>query len=310
MSISPELPLVEYQFNFQVLNNLWLPDFSGSLWHSVFGSALHDGVCIGRDLKCDTCILLHSCDYSYLYSTPRPLNTEIMRKYKTIPAPHIIRPEQTKAQSFVAGQTVSLRFILIGNANQKLPLVIWSLLTAGSIGLGKSRSKLALQDVWQLQANNLPRLIYQQNEIKTQPDNKPLAIIAMPSQVMLRFITPYRQDNNNFKAGTMDIKKFLMAIVRRVSLLQYFYTGKALDADYKQLKVLIDELPIISQLENKCHQRYSAKPDKLLDASGVMGQLELNLTGMDDLWTYLYLGQWLNVGKNASMGFGHYQLSS
>lgn len=308
MSVSPELPLAEYQFNFQVLQNLWLPEFSGSLWHSVFGYALKSSVCIHHGFTCDNCFLLHSCDYSYLYSTPRPLKTDIMRNYQTIPAPHIIRTEHTKPKLIVAGETLSLRFILIGKANEKLPLIIWSLLKAGSKGIGKSRSKLQLQEVWQLFNHNTGELIYQPNEIKTQPIIKPLTIITMPERLTLEFLTPYRQNDKQFNKDTTDIKKFIMAIIRRVSLLQYFYTEQELNTDFKQLKTLVEQLTIEAELKNKFYQRYSSKHGKLLNASGVLGQFSLNLNGMDALWEYLYLGQWLNVGKNASMGFGQYQL--
>jgi CRISPR/Cas system endoribonuclease Cas6 (RAMP superfamily) len=54
--------------------------------------------------------------------------------------------------------------------------------------------------------------------------------------------------------------------------------------------------------------RYSATHGKSLDTGGWMGHLELDIQGLDELWPYLWLGQWLNVGKNASMGFGRYSV--
>jgi len=308
MTVLPELPLAEYQFNFQVLQELRSSDFSGSLWHGVFGKALYESVCINRGSACEDCPFLHSCDYSLLFTAPRPLKTELMRHYQTIPVPHIIRVENLTSMLLFPKQIVSIRLIVIGTANQKLQLIIWALLKAGINGLGKNRSKLQLQEVWLHHPNALPRLIYQPPEIKAFPLPELLPIIAMPQQVTLRFISPYKQSGKTSNEG-LDIPAFLMAIVRRVSLLQYFYTDKQLDADFKQLKVLVHALKVSNnQLVGQEQSRYSAKHRKMLDASGVLGSLELDLQGMEALWPYLYLGQWLNVGKNASMGFGCYQL--
>lgn len=310
-TVLPKLPLVEYQFDFQVLQKLCLPAFSGSLWHSVFGNALRDSVCFGSDSICESCIALHHCDYSLLFSAPRPPETVLMRHYQTIPVPHIMRAENSLPERFLPGQTLSLRMILIGKANQKLPLIIQVLIIAGLKGLGKNRCKLQLQNVWQFDSNGIQALIYHSLKLETLPVLNSFPIIAMPQRIKLHFISPYKQSRKAYNSEALAIPAFLMAIVRRVSLLQYFYTDKQLDTDFKQLKSLAHELIVLdSQLVVQAQSRYSAKHRKMLDVSGVLGSFELNLQGMEDLWSYLYLGQWLNVGKNASMGFGRYQLLS
>jgi hypothetical protein len=217
--------------------------------------------------------------------------------------------DSTSATRLLPKQTISLRLIVIGSANQKLQLIIWALLTAGINGLGKTRSKLQLQDVWLQQPNNLPRLIYQPPEIKFFPQPQQLPIMAMPPRVTLQFISTYRQDNEAFTVDTLSIPKIFKSIYGRVSSLQYFYTDKILVADFKHLKELAYNLKVLNnQLQNHAESRYSTKQQKKIDASGVIGSLELDLQGMETLWPYLYLGQWLNVGKNASMGFGRYTL--
>ena len=43
---------------------------------------------------------------------------------------------------------------------------------------------------------------------------------------------------------------------------------------------------------------------------GVVGQwhLHTNADTLEQLWPWLWLGQWLHVGKNASFGLGGYRL--
>jgi CRISPR-associated endoribonuclease Cas6 len=308
-TVLPELPLAEYQFNFQVLQELCLPAFSGSLWHGVFGNALRESVCFNLDWNCQSCAFLHHCDYSLLFSAPLPPETKLMRHYQTIPVPHIIKTETLAAERILPGKILPVRMILIGRANQKLPLIMQVLKKAGLNGLGKNRCQLQLQEVWQLNPNGLPALMYPALKQELLPPLGSFPLVAMPPRVLLRFMSPYKQSGKSSSCNSLDLPAFLMAIVRRVSLLQYFYTDKQLHADFKQLKTLSHALIVLdSQLSGQAQQRYSATHRKMLDVSGVLGSLELNLQGMEALWPYLYLGQWLNVGKNASMGFGRYQL--
>ena len=101
-----------------------------------------------------------------------------------------------------------------------------------------------------------------------------------------------------------------MAVVRRASLLQYFYTGRKLEADFPGLKAAAEGARFL--IQNLGHQdasRFAVRHGKRLDTGGLVGHLDLDMAGLDTLWPYLHLGQWFNVGKNASMGYGHYVLN-
>ena len=53
-------------------------------------------------------------------------------------------------------------------------------------------------------------------------------------------------------------------------------------------------------------ERYSSVKGKVKDTSGFIGTVVFNLKGHEALWPYIVIGEWVNVGKNASMGFGRY----
>lgn len=301
--VLPELPLAEYEFNFVAEQGVNGPAPTGSVWHGVFGKALRESVCFDLSWECNNCVFLHHCDYSFLFAAPLPPETTLMRHYQTIPVPHIFYvPPAVPAEP-----TVSLRLVLVGKANQKLPLVIQALKKAGQGGLGKSRCRLLLQTVSQLVPNGGQAWVYPAPKGAVLPPLTSVPVPAMPPQLVLAFLTPYRQSGRpNLGFG---LPALFMAIVRRVSLLQYFYTDKQLLADFKHLKSCAQAAVVLdSQLVDEVQHRYSAQHGKLLDVSGVVGWLQLDLRGMEVLWPYLFLGQWLNVGKNASMGFGRYAL--
>jgi CRISPR/Cas system endoribonuclease Cas6 (RAMP superfamily) len=99
-----------------------------------------------------------------------------------------------------------------------------------------------------------------------------------------------------------------MQLIRRVASLQDFYTSTPLEADFKRLKALTEKAKIEKAVYKQQDSRYSARHQQKIDTSGFMGKITLNMIGIEALWPYIYLGQWLNVGKNSSFGYGRYEL--
>ena len=56
--------------------------------------------------------------------------------------------------------------------------------------------------------------------------------------------------------------------------------------------------------------RYSSRQQQEMTLGGVLGTWTLHgsTETLAALWPWLWLGQWLHVGKNASMGMGGYTL--
>ncbi len=307
----PQLPLAEYHFSFQMADDLRMQGYPGSLWHGVFGKTLRESVCFAKEAECKTCLMLHSCDYSRLFSAPKPDDSELMRHYQAVPVPHVFRCGDFQGLERRAGQALEVSLVLVGDANDSLGLVIEVLKRAGLNGLGKKRSKARLQQVLRsppVSGQALEQVIEPAQTLKPLAVNPLVALPPMPEKVRLQFLTPCRQ--NGLKRGDkLQPARLLMAIVRRVSLLQYFYTGQMLETDFRLLKSLSEMLVIGGQnLHYQPCRRYSARRGDTLDSGGFVGHLDLVLGDALSLWPFLYLGQWLNVGKNASMGFGQYRL--
>jgi hypothetical protein len=62
-----------------------------------------------------------------------------------------------------------------------------------------------------------------------------------------------------------------------------------------------------TQLRWKDWTRYSSRQKQEMTLGGVMGRWLLR-GELAPLWPWLYLGQWLHLGKNATMGMGAYTL--
>jgi hypothetical protein len=75
---------IEYaQFGFRLNENepLVLPAYKGSTLRGGFGHAFKRVICAVKNKECPDCLLKEKCIYSYVFETPPPSDTKIMRKY-------------------------------------------------------------------------------------------------------------------------------------------------------------------------------------------------------------------------------------
>ena len=314
---SPTLPISLYTFTFKALQPIIDVTFSASLWHGQFGRSLrHIVQCIQPRSECKDCMLLHHCDYAFLFNGTPPVNREIMRKYQNIPVPYAFCSPISQSMQVQTGELFSIQMRLIGSSCHKLPTLIKSMENIGQSGLEKRRYRATLNSVsvQPQDQQGQETLLYANGLLLSLAKEKTPTIPPCPKFIRLQWCSPYRAKSvkGNRKTSTIDIAKLMMSLIRRVSLLQNFYTDTPLKTDFIALKKLS------SQLEKACIEkslqfslaegRFSVKHKQRLPTSGILGTLDLSLQGLDDLWPYLFLGQFLNVGQNASMGFGRYKV--
>lgn len=302
------LPLSRYDFEYRVLQDAEkLPAQPGVIWHSVLGKSLKSLVCVAKGEECSRCMLAQQCDYTQLFTGIRPENSEIMRKYNTVPAPHVFQTKLLENHQLSSGEMTSVSLVLCGHANDKLPSLARAFHVAGKQGLGKHRATLQLVQIRQYIGGEEPLRLLVDNQLRPPLPAQAILISEAPKAFSLKFITPYKPSGKANHNGGIDFGRLLMAIIRRVDLMQYFSTGVKLDEDFKALKILTDSIQVVSvDLAFSRHQRYSAAENRTKDTSGFVGSITFDLQGHEKLWPFIVAGEKLNVGKNASMGFGRY----
>lgn len=309
--MSIDLPLSRYHFTFRVTAPLQMPPQPGVLWHSVFGKALKERVCVSPQTECEQCFFLHSCDYPQLFRGVRPPQSEIMRKYTTIPPPHVFHSGTNQRTDYQSGDLLEMSLVLCGNSNTKFPSVATALVLAANTGLGRNRVSLKLEGIQQELPNGAQHELIAENRLIPTLAAQTASYPPLPEVVDLQFLTPYRPSGNAAKSRGLAVDHLLMAIIRRVDLMQYFTTGIKLQADFKALKALTGTIPVLSQsVSYQPDERYSAAKGMTKQSGGFVGSVSLDTRGSEALWPFLVVGQWLNVGKNASMGYGCYCLKN
>jgi hypothetical protein len=142
--------LIEYQsfsFSLEAKDTILLPSYKGSTLRGGFGNAFRRVVCALKKNDCLDCLLKEKCVYSYVFETPPPRDTKIMRKYKSAPHPFIIEPPPEKRHAYTQGERITFGLTLIGKAIDYLPYFIYTFDELGKVGLGKGRGKYFLDRV-------------------------------------------------------------------------------------------------------------------------------------------------------------------
>ncbi len=386
----PVLPLARYRVRFRECIphgacSLGSPraGYLGSAWRGAFGHALRKAVCVTRLPACDSCVLLRSCPYPFLFESRTPPGAEKLTRYPHTPGPCVLEPTDRR---FDTGDgTLNLGVTLFGSANDHLPYVVHALDQAGRHGLTARRVVLEMLDVqaesrqhdagtgsaagqddgsqddreredyeqtpaeWEgSERDNRARKDHERNpaewggrerdaaerdgrprndrerdgwttifepggRLSPVPPRHPALPPAPPRTVRIRLLTPLRIKRHGHFVGAsdFDFRVLMGGLLRRISLLTYFFGETPLETDFAGLLRRAESVPIAAPaLRWREWTRRSSRQNTKLQMGGVVGSFELAGAGLDPFWPYLWLGQWTHAGKGCSMGLGRYVIES
>ena len=139
--------MVKFLLTISAIDPLSLPPYKGSTFRGGFGHAFKKTVCTIRNKECNDCILKSRCIYSYVFETPPPEDSQILRKYEKAPHPFIIEPPLETKTHYKPGDALSFGLVLLGKAAEYLPYFIYTFEELGNIGIGKGKGKYQLLNV-------------------------------------------------------------------------------------------------------------------------------------------------------------------
>lgn len=304
------LPVARYRFAFRVHEDLRLPDYAGSLLRGQFGAALRRTACMTRAKTCDGCPLLATCPYPAIFETPPP-PAHALQKFSRVPNPYVIEPPPLGTRTVAAGEELGFAMVLIGRALDQLPLVVYSLQRALRQGLTRARARGDLADivhespdgaesVWDADAGRIAA----HDAALVVPEFGPYR------EARLEIVTPLRlQDNGRPASGeALGPRRLVTALVRRAALLFEFHASvPGLGAGARELALCAEALAGECQLQWHDWTRYSSRQQREMTLGGLLGTWTLR-GDLAPLLPWLWLGQWLHAGKNATMGMGRYSL--
>lgn len=307
----PELR--RYRFEFQAIEPIELPPYSGSSWRGLLGYGLRRTVCVTRQQSCDSCLLRGSCAYSVLFESPSP-GSHMQARTNAVPHPFVISPPVQEPRSIAAGASLRLGVTLVGRGLATLPYLIRGFELAGEQGIGKGHGRFALSGV---RLERVPgsddwRLLYRAGEDRLQDvQPEPGSAGTAENRVWISLRTPLRikREGRLIGPGEFTAQQMLQQLRWRIDALARLYGEQKEPVDWSAFDTAAQHVSLAEKrLIWRDWTRYSSRQKELMQMGGLMGDLRLEGEGLAALWPYLWIGQWLHLGKATSMGLGCYRL--
>jgi CRISPR/Cas system endoribonuclease Cas6 (RAMP superfamily) len=296
------IAIARYRFTARFANDLTLPPYAGFLLRGVFGAALRHTVCMTGLPTCGECPLQHICAYPAVFEVP-PQPTQFAQRFTAVPNPYVIEPPTpTDApQVLPVGEPLVWHMVLIGEAMlERLTLVTRAWERALRQGLGPQR---------------VPGELLAVERVNETWDLAPLAADSTTTELTLHFHTPLRLQHQGQPLGPdrLDARTLLSQMLRRTNLVLDLHLGIR-PAPFDASALLAAVAPTLtddrSDLCWRDAPRYSGRQKQEMNLGGVMGAwtLRADAAALAPFLPWLRLGQWLHLGKNATMGLGGYRL--
>jgi hypothetical protein len=305
------LPVARYAFVFRMQDELRLPEFAGSLLRGQFGASLRRIACITGLPHCPPCPLYRTCPYPAIFETPPP-HSHSLQRFSQVPNPYVIEPPPLGLRRVTAAETLSFRIVLVGRALGQLPLIAYAFQRAFERGVGRLQAKGHLEDIVD-ETSGAPESVWDAERSRIHAHEQTLTVPQMPQTraITLTIATPLRLQSQGHPVPLerLQPRTLFTALLRRASLLFELHASMPpVGTDAARLAAAAEQLTDERRLQWKDWTRFSSRQKREMTLGGVVG--EWTLAGeLDELLPWLWLGQWLHVGKNASMGMGMYSLT-
>lgn len=277
-----------------------LPPYLGSTIRGVIGHRLREFACHYPDMKCHLCHLAKECSYALHFCSPGNDAGAVN--------PYVIRPLVRDKLHWQTGDSLPFDITLIGYTADQAGLFIDALQDDKSQGWGAGRMPFRLQQIIDPLRQTL---IW--NDGKAWLRNcrpEPLQLGERRAHAaIVRFDSPVRLLVSQQLRRAISFADLIQSLSRRLALLSHAYTGHRLQWDEEALLEEAGKIRTAAQQWREVDfKRYSINRTNKLALPGIEGwaRYEGDLTPFTPI---LAAGERLHIGKNATIGFGHYSVS-
>ena len=305
-AIIPQLPLVRYRLRFRGDTAALDGRYLGSAWRGAFGRALRRSVCITDLPRCDGCSLLEHCAYPRTFEKRTPADAQKLRRYPTTPNPYVLAP---------AHDATSLNVTLFGAANDDAPAILQALQQAARAGLTSHHVVLEHHETQAEtpEGHGWTTIQHEGGSLRSAPvyTVAPPQTASPPTALRVRLLSPLRIRFDGHYVGPrqLSFRAFAANLLRRASLLTYFFGKQPLEAPFA---ALLDEAADVriedADLRWREGARRSSRQRARIPMGGIVGSMVATGPVVSALWPCLWLGQWTHIGKGCTMGLGRYVL--
>jgi len=308
------LNMARYRFHVRVTTPISLPDYAGSTLRGAFGHALLQ-VCglSPADRDNNTPLFLQSA-YVAVFAPQQSVQRVSLNNLAQWPVPYVIEAPLVKAQTYQTNEQLNFDMVLCGPALNHLSTIIlaWRRAFLRGVGAGDGTGELTSVECFgsdgiatTIYTQQQPRVIAHDSSI-TLPDFNRLYPQGCDVHLLLRTPLRLQQRSKILTPGDMTAPILLRNLIRRVTLQMQIQHVDAWPLErIRQLNDLADKVTDERRLFWQSWGRYSSRQKQAMNLSGVTGDWLLRKVPAE-LLPFIYLGQWLHLGKETAFGLGKY----
>lgn len=308
-----KINIARYRLRFRVLEGLQLHGYAGSALRGVFGRALLQLSGLTYEDVQEKTTLYQYSPYAAVFEPMPSQGVGLLSKLDGIPVPYIIEAPASEKQLYQKDEIFEFDLVLFGAALEHLSIIILAWRRALLRGIGKNESNRAeLVEVLHCNSGQWDT-IYSETLpiIATHSTELDIPIFEQPQTLHLKFNTHLRLKHSGLYAGKDELSQPLLIrnIVRRVTFFLQLQQPQQLSiVDVERLNKLADQVTGRKELHYVQWKRHSSRQKKTMELSGYAGRWLLHEVPAE-LLPYIWIGQYLHVGKNTSFGLGGYEIS-
>jgi hypothetical protein len=277
-----------------------LPAYLGSTLRGALGHSMRRFVCVFPDRRCHLCELASSCSYAIHFNSPGNDGGAVN--------PFVLNPITQDKLVWNKGDLCEFNLTLIGDSAVHAGIYLDAIQDMAARGLGVGRLPF---DVLQITNASTNALIWHagkawlRNCRPSRPEFAPRASKA----VLVRFDTPVRVISGQRLHQRLSFVDLAHSLYRRIELLSQAYSQERFIWESHSVLKAADQIQTsVEYWEPIEFERYSMTRGGTLQLGAIRGwaRYEGELTPFTPI---LEAGKLLHAGKNATIGFGHYQLA-
>jgi CRISPR-associated endoribonuclease Cas6 len=309
-----------YRFTYTVQEPLKMPEYKGNVFRGRMGYILRGITCVRGARQCEKeCQFPEQCVYSKCFETPVPDDSPFLRGQPFAPHPFVLEPPRTEKLEYAPGDTFACNLILIGEAINLLPWMVFTFDQIGKrrIGLRDQRGGCQLDRVESLPARDShPCQTIYTAETEMLTDEGLILRLAdvmdgtppVTDGLELEFLTPTSIKLAGQWTSDLTFENLIRNLLRRIRFLSYFHCGEDLDVDAPGL---------IESARSVTHQlrfhwlrrdRRSHRTERSVPMGGFVGKVRFE-GELEPFLPFIRLGEYLHIGHHTAFGFGQYHLS-
>lgn len=311
-------PVSRYRLYFLVRTPIFLHIYPGSTLRGVFGAALKRKVCKFPRQECALCPHYQACEFPLIFKMPRPEGWK-----EDPPQPYVVEPpinETREPMAFHCGDVLSFNFVLIGRAQNHLPLCIaaWkdALLELGIDNVSGARGRgiaelfrvTLLGNEGEVEVANLDRGTFAcPHNVFIPSSNGTLDSLTIEIVTPLRFTprrNPKAQGDSKVWLSPEELKPlhFFRRLISRIHSLSQLYTSCQPGFPNPELSINFGSEKSLAEWN---WQRFSGTQNQKIPSDGVIGTWRF-YGDIQPFLPYIELGELLHIGKGTAYGMGKY----